>query len=167
MVAVADLHPDPADVLAAVTELHVDRIDHGYRVVDDPAILAAVKDFAVPFTCTPRSTAMLSGWAFTPQHRIAQMIRAGLPVTFATDDAVFFKTDIGLEYRQAIPAFDLDHSDAARIARAHSTSGSMRANVGTPEPNARSSFAASPSTPRLSMAEWNAPNSISRRTVPR
>ena len=109
---------DPADVLAAVTELHVDRIDHGYRVVDDPGILAAVKDSAVPFTCTPRSTAMLSGWAFTPEHRIAQMIRAGLPVTFATDDAVFFKTDIGLEYRQAIPAFELDHNDAARIARA-------------------------------------------------
>jgi adenosine deaminase len=108
----------PQNVRDAVEQLHVDRIDHGYRVVDDPAVLEAVAASGVPFTCTPHSTGMLSGWEFTPGHRIARMIRAGLPVTFATDDAVFFRTHIGAEYTVALPAMGFGAADGARIARA-------------------------------------------------
>lgn len=107
----------PQNVLDAVEGLGVDRIDHGYRVVDDGAVLQRVREAGVAFTCTPHSTRMLSGWQFTPEHRIAQMIRAGLPVTLATDDAVFFTTDLGLEYTAALPAFGIDARGAARIAR--------------------------------------------------
>lgn len=106
------------NVLDAVEVLHVDRIDHGYRVVDDAEILATVKAAGIPFTCTPHSTRMLSGWDFDADHRIAQMVRAGLPVTLATDDAVFFKTDIAMEYVDALPAFGVDAAGAAHIARA-------------------------------------------------
>ena len=112
------LSASPRNVLDAVEVLHVDRIDHGYRVVDDPDVLAAVAATGIPFTCTPHSTGMLSAWEFDDDHRIAQMIRAGLPVTLATDDAVFFKTDIGLEYTVALPAMGFGAADAARIARA-------------------------------------------------
>lgn len=94
----------PGHVRDVVAELHVDRIDHGYRVVDDADVLSYVRDAGVPFTCTPHSTRLLSGWEFTPHHRIATMVRADLPVTLATDDAVFFDTDIGLEYTSALPA---------------------------------------------------------------
>ena len=106
------------DVVDAVAVLHLNRVDHGYRVVDDLEVLAYVRDAGVPFTCTPHSTRLLSGWTFTPDHRIAQMVRAGLRVTFATDDAVFFDTDIGLEYTRALPALGLSLDDARRIARA-------------------------------------------------
>jgi adenosine deaminase len=112
------MQASPRNVLDAITELHVDRIDHGYRVVDDAEVLARVAETGIPFTCTPHSTDMLSGWEFAPDHRIAKMIRAGLPVTLATDDAVFFKTDIGAEYIVALPAMGFGAADAARIARA-------------------------------------------------
>ena len=108
----------PQNVADAIDVLRVDRVDHGYRIVDDAALLARAVELGVPFTCTPVSTRVLSQWAFTPEHRIAQMVRAGLAVTFATDDAVFFQTDIGREYREAIPAMGLGREDAARIARA-------------------------------------------------
>jgi adenosine deaminase len=108
----------PQNVVDAIQILGCERIDHGYRVVDDPAALAIAMDAGVPFTCTPVSTRVLSGWQFDPNHRIAQMVRSGLPVTFATDDAVFFQTDIGKEYVEAIPAMGLTADDAKRIARA-------------------------------------------------
>lgn len=108
----------PQHVLDAIEVLHVDRIDHGYRVVDDADVLAIAAASGIPFTCTPHSTRMLSGWEFTPEHRIARMIRAGLPVSLATDDAVFFMTDIGREYTSALPSMGFGAQDAARIARA-------------------------------------------------
>jgi len=108
----------PDNVALAIDVLKVDRIDHGYRIMDDAALVSRVRELGMPFTCTPVSTRVLSQWEFTPDHRIAQMVRAGLTVTFATDDAVFFSTDIGREYREAIPAMGLDRMDAARIARA-------------------------------------------------
>ena len=106
------------NVVDAIATLHVDRVDHGYRVVDDASALKIAVDSGVAFTCTPVSTRVLSGWAFDGDHRIVAMVRAGLPVTFATDDAVFFQTDIGREYREAIPAMGLSAADARAIARA-------------------------------------------------
>ncbi|WES62823.1 adenosine deaminase [Microbacter sp. GSS18] len=111
------MNASPQNVLDAIEGLGVERVDHGYRVVDDPEALDAVAATGIPFTCTPHSTDMLSSWEFTPEHRIAKMIRAGLPVSLATDDAVFFKTDIGLEYTAALPAMGFGAADAARIAR--------------------------------------------------
>jgi adenosine deaminase len=108
----------PQNVRDAVDVLRVDRVDHGYRVVDDPDVLDAVREAGTVFTCTPHSTRMLSSWEFSDDHRIARMIRAGLPVTLSTDDAVFFRTDIGREYTDALPAMGFGPDEAARIARA-------------------------------------------------
>jgi adenosine deaminase len=107
---------DPQNVLDAIEGLGVERIDHGYRTMDDPAVLAKAIASGVYFTCTPSSTRLLSGWEFTPEHRIAGMVRAGLPVSLATDDAVFFSADIGGEYAEALPPMGLV-AEAAKIAR--------------------------------------------------
>jgi len=46
------------------------------------------------------------------------MVHAGLNVSFSTDDALFFRTDMAREFREAIPAFGLNLDDAQRIALA-------------------------------------------------
>ena len=107
----------PQNVIDACTELKVERIDHGYRTVDDPDVLSRMLECGLAYTCTPHSTLALSGWEFTPDHRIAQLIRAGIPLSFATDDAVFFRTDIGREYTAALPAMGFGAEAAKRIAR--------------------------------------------------
>jgi adenosine deaminase len=105
------------DVRFVLDELAVDRIDHGYRIVDDPALMARALDLQKFFTVTPVSTTICSGWPLDPSHRIAAMIRAGLRVTIATDDAMFFRTDIGREYREGLTAMGFGKDVAARIAR--------------------------------------------------
>jgi adenosine deaminase len=54
----------------------------------------------------------------TPDHPVAQMIRAGLNVTLSTDDPTFFRTDIGREYAEALPAMGFGPDVARRIALA-------------------------------------------------
>lgn len=104
------------DVRFVLDDLDVDRIDHGYRIVDDSRLVARARDLGRFFTVTPVSTTICSGWVLDPNHRIAAMIRAGLRVTIATDDAMFFRTDIGREYREGLTALGFGPEVAARIA---------------------------------------------------
>ena len=86
------------DVITAWDGLELDRVDHGYHVMDDPARVAEARERGIRFTVTPRSTQFLSGWPLDAEHRIAGMIIAGLHVTLATDDQLFFRTSLREEY---------------------------------------------------------------------
>ena len=107
-----------AAVTVALDDLGCTRIDHGYYVLDDADVVAHARALQVPFTCTPFSTAVLSGWEMTPDHPVARMIRAGLNVTLSTDDPTIFRTDIGREYVDALPAMGFGPDVARRIALA-------------------------------------------------
>lgn len=109
---------DPENVRAAIEVLGCDRIDHGYRVVDDPAVLALARERGIGFATTPWSTTICSGWTLDETHRIRRMVDAGLPVSVSTDDALFFRTDLGREYREGLTAMGLDAAAAQRIALA-------------------------------------------------
>ncbi len=106
------------DVRFAMNDLGCDRIDHGYLIMDDRDLVEMARDRQVPFAATPVSTVICSDWKLDPSHRIARMIAAGLNVTISTDDAVFFKTDIGREYAHALVAFGVQPTGAKRIALA-------------------------------------------------
>jgi adenosine deaminase len=87
-----------ASVLEAVEVLQLDRVDHGYHVVDDPACVERAREAGVHFCCTPKSAHLLSGWAFDGRHPVARMIAAGLSVNLSTDDEVFFDTSLQAEF---------------------------------------------------------------------
>jgi adenosine deaminase len=107
-----------ASVTVAMNDLGCVRIDHGYHVMDDSEVVAMARDAQIPFTCTPFSTNVLSGWPIDVDHPVAQMIRAGLNVTFSTDDPTFFRTDIGREYVEGLPAMGFGPDVARRISLA-------------------------------------------------
>ncbi|WOQ69761.1 adenosine deaminase [Microbacterium limosum] len=103
-------------VREAIEVLGVDRIDHGYRIVDDTDLVSLALERGIGFTVTPVSTTICSGWTLDPQHRIRRMIDAGLPVAVSTDDAMFFRTDLGREYREGLAAMGVDLATARRVA---------------------------------------------------
>ena len=105
-------------VKVAMDVLKVDRIDHGYMIVEDAELTARARDSRIPFACTPVSTTVCSGWSLDPSHRIARMVREGLNVSFSTDDAVFFRTSLAREFQEALPALGLGLDDARTIALA-------------------------------------------------
>ena len=77
------------NVQTAVEVLHVDRIDHGYTVVDNPAFAARCADAGIVFTVVPSNSYYLrtlapERWAL--DHPIRRMPGLGLRIHPNTDD---------------------------------------------------------------------------------
>jgi adenosine deaminase len=89
-----------ANVRDSIDVLHVERIDHGYHVVDDPALVARCRDLGIHFTCCPSTSGITSPWKdiAAPDHAIRQMIKAGLKVSIHSDDPPMFGTSLANEY---------------------------------------------------------------------
>jgi len=96
--------------------LKCDRIDHGYRVLDDPQALDRARDEGVWFTCAPTSTARCYGWSDLSQHPIRRMVEGGLRVTLNSDDPTMFGTDIGREFVVACTAMQFPPDTAVELA---------------------------------------------------
>jgi len=77
--------------------LKCDRLDHGYNLLADPAMVIRARDEGLYFTtCTITSvTRNLE----RRRASIAKMVDLGLNVTLNTDDPVMFKTDIAHSYQ--------------------------------------------------------------------
>lgn len=92
-----------ANVRDSLDLLKVERIDHGYHVVDDPALVARCRDEGVFFTCCPSTATVTTGFRdlASPDHAIRRMIDAGLRVTINSDDPPMFFTSLGREYERA------------------------------------------------------------------
>ena len=80
--------------------LGCDRIDHGYHVVDDPALVAACRERGVFFTVCPTTTTHTTTFRdlSSPDHAIRRMLNSGLNVVINTDDPALFRTDLATEY---------------------------------------------------------------------
>lgn len=87
-----------ASVLDAVDVLGLDRVDHGYHVLDDPVLTQRARAAGVAFCATPKSAHLLSGWPLDRTHPVARMVEAGLAVNLSTDDQAFFDTTLAAEF---------------------------------------------------------------------
>jgi adenosine deaminase len=109
----------PAEyVRDAIDLLGCRRIDHGYHIVDDPALLARCRELDVLFTVCPTTTLHTTPWRDlkAPDHAIRRMIEAGLRVTINTDDPGLFATTLNREYQLLAEAFGLSTDALSRIA---------------------------------------------------
>jgi adenosine deaminase len=88
----------PVNITTCLDLLGCERIDHGYHILGDEAVVARCRDEGIHFTCCPTSTAVVYGWPDLTTHPINGMIAAGLKVHLNSDDPTMFRTDIGKEY---------------------------------------------------------------------
>ena len=86
------------NVVTCLDVLGCERIDHGYWVVRDEAVLRRCRDEGVHFDTTLSSTAQVYGWPDLEHHPIVTMISEGLRVNISTDDPTMFHTDLGTEF---------------------------------------------------------------------
>jgi adenosine deaminase len=93
--------------------LGCERIDHGYHILGDPAVVRRCRDEGITFTVCPTATAVCY---FDPEdyttHPIRQMVAEGLKVMVNSDDPSMFHTDIGMEY---VKMADAAGWDAAKV----------------------------------------------------
>ena len=87
-----------ASVRGAIEALGAERIGHGVRCLEDPAVVALARDRRVPFEVCPTSNYRLKVVAPDAPHPLRRMVDAGLVCTVNSDDPPMFGTTLVDEY---------------------------------------------------------------------
>ena len=80
----------PAYVWSALDVLHVERIDHGVRSVEDPVLMARLAASRMPLTVCPLSNVKLCVCDTLAEHPLPALLAAGLCATINSDDPAYF-----------------------------------------------------------------------------
>ncbi|MFT4215766.1 MAG: hypothetical protein QM619_01065 [Micropruina sp.] len=88
--------PGAANTITCLDLLGCDRIDHGYFVLEDDAVVARLRAEQTPITVV--STTSRRSWRPWRRASIAAMLDAGLNVIAASDDPGMFPTTLAAEY---------------------------------------------------------------------
>jgi adenosine deaminase len=108
----------PADyVREALDVCRPDRIDHGVAAVADPALLARLRDEAIPLTVCPLSNVALRVVPSMAAHPLRAMLEAGLLVTVNSDDPPYFGGYVNDNYEAVRTHLGLDRAALATLAR--------------------------------------------------
>ena len=108
----------PADnIRVAIEELGCERIDHGFRLLDDPGLTRRVADDGIALTVCPISNVVIANVIETvAQHPFARQRDAGVLVTINSDDPGMQGTTIADDYEQVAAAFGYDLATMEDIA---------------------------------------------------
>jgi adenosine deaminase len=118
LVAHAGEEGPPAYIEAALDVLHVQRIDHGVRCVDSPALVARLAALRMPLTVCPLSNVKLCVYGDMHQHVLPQLLDAGICATVNSDDPAYFGGYVGDNYVAAFDALpQLGPRHAYQLAR--------------------------------------------------
>lgn len=117
VVAHAGEEGPPAYIVEALDVLKAERIDHGVRAAEDPALLARLAREQVPLTVCPLSNVKLRVFPTLAQHNFKTLLDAGLKVTINSDDPAYFGGYVLDNYRQCAAALSLSRDELKRIAR--------------------------------------------------
>ncbi|WP_323766666.1 adenosine deaminase [Marinovum sp.] len=101
----------PEEVRAAVRDLKVERIGHGVRAIEDPALCEELAEQGVVLEVCPGSNVVLGVYPRLAAHPIEKLRERGLKVTVSTDDPPFFHTDMTREYEALARVFEWNEDD--------------------------------------------------------
>ena len=107
----------PAYVWEALDRLKVDRIDHGNRALEDPALVARLVADRMTLTVCPLSNLKLCVVDDLRSHPLKRMLDLGLKVTINSDDPAYFGGYLGANWNATATALHLSASDLATLAR--------------------------------------------------
>lgn len=116
LVAHAGEEGPAAYVRDALDLLHVERIDHGVRSEDDPALLQRLREQRIPLTVCPLSNLKLCVVDSLDKHNLARLLRQGLCITINSDDPAYFGGYLLDNYLASAQALDLSRTELAVLA---------------------------------------------------
>jgi len=107
----------PAYISDALDVLHVERIDHGVRCLEDPALVQQLARAEVPLTVCPLSNVKLCVFRDLAHHPLRTLLAKGLRATVNSDDPAYFGGYVNENFTQTFAALPLDAEDAYTLAR--------------------------------------------------
>ena len=106
----------PEYVHEALDLLEVERIDHGNRALEDPALVRRIADEGLTFTVCPLSNLRLCVIKDIGQSPVRRMLDQGLKATINSDDPAYFGGYINANFHAVAEALDLSEAEIVRLA---------------------------------------------------
>ena len=107
----------PAYVHEALDLLHIDRMDHGNRSMEDEALIERLAASQMTLTVCPLSNLKLCVVKDLKDHPVPEMLRRGLHVTLNSDDPAYFGGYVNDNYRRLAEAVGLTREQGTQLAR--------------------------------------------------
>ncbi|MFF9378612.1 adenosine deaminase [Streptomyces griseoluteus] len=107
----------PEYVVQALDLLGVERIDHGLRSVEDPALVERLVRDRVPLTLCPLSNVRLRTVDTLADHPLPAMLEAGLMCTVNSDDPAYFGGYAGDNFTAVQQTLGLSEDRLRELAR--------------------------------------------------
>jgi len=106
----------PESVWEALESLRPERIGHGVRAVEDPALVAHLAAERIPLEVCPTSNIFTGAYPSLEAHPVRALFEAGIPITINSDDPTFFHTTLADEYA-CLPALGFSDRDLLKLLR--------------------------------------------------
>jgi len=98
----------PGSIWGALNALGAVRIGHGVRCLEDPALVATLRDRQIPLEVCPTSNICLKVFPTLADHALPRLLEQGLYVTINSDDPPMFNTTLTHEYQALAQTFGWD-----------------------------------------------------------
>ena len=100
-----------------VEELGVERIEHGVRAVEDPAVVELICERDLTLDICPISNVKLMPGVTRENHPIRELVDAGVRCTVSTDDPMLFGNTLADEYELLHGHRGFMRAELVRLAR--------------------------------------------------
>jgi adenosine deaminase len=84
------------------------RLGHGVRAIEDPALVAHLREMQTPLEVCPTSNVCLKVYPSIAEHSLPLLLKEGLYITINSDDPPMFNTTLTNEFIQLQKQFDWD-----------------------------------------------------------
>jgi adenosine deaminase len=107
----------PEGVWDAIELLGADRIDHGVRAIEDPALVELLARRGIPLGICPSSNLILGVYRSIGEHPVERLRQAGVAVSLNTDDPALLGASLEGEYAICQAAFGWTDEELRSVAR--------------------------------------------------
>lgn len=97
-------------------EIGAERIGHGIRAIDDPRLVAHLREKNIPLEISITSNVRTGSVASLEDHPVRRLFDAGVPIVLNTDDPALFECTLTGEYQLARDRFGFSDAELDAVA---------------------------------------------------